>query len=305
VSAGPDPHDCADKLAVVVVNYGSVDLLRANLALRDPRPTAAEVVIVDNYTTDADAEATRVLAEWMGWNLVTPQRNLGFGGGMNAGVGRAMELGCTTFLLLNPDARIEPEVVQALFDECREHPLTAVAPRIVREDGRPWFSGGTVLVERGRTSTAYGADSSAAGGWITGACVIIHERLWRRIGGFDDEYFLYWEDVDLSWRLTAAGGKLVVLEDLSAVHSVGGTQGGAGKSPLYVYYNCRNRLLFASKHLDRRLVLRWILNSPRYAVQVCTRGAGRRVLLRKPGLLAAAVRGTVTGSIAALRTRAA
>lgn len=304
MNAQPVPDGLADKLAVVVVSYGPVDLLRANLALHDPRPVAAEVVIVNNFTTDADAEATRVLAEWMGWNLVSPPRNLGFGGGMNAGVERARQLGCTVFLLLNPDARVEPEVVESLYRECQESPLTAVAPRIVREDGRVWFAGATVLVDRGRTSTAEGADSSAANGWITGACVAIHEQLWERIGGFDDDYFLYWEDVDLSWRLTAAGGTLVVRNDLTAVHSVGGTQ-GTGKSPLYVYYNCRNRLLFASKHLDRRLVLRWILNSPRYAVQVCTRGAGRRALLRKPRLLGAAVRGTITGSIAALRARAA
>ncbi|WP_022883443.1 glycosyltransferase family 2 protein [Glaciibacter superstes] len=294
-----------DRLAVIVVNYGSADLLRANLALYDPRPLATAVVIVDNFTTDADAEDTRELADWMGWELVASRRNLGFGAGMNAGVERARKLGCTTFLLLNPDARVEPDVVEALFSECRENPLCAVAPRIVREDGRLWFSGATVLVDRGSTSTESGADSSAANGWITGACVTIHERLWERIGGFDNDYFLYWEDIDLSWRLTEAGGRLLVRDDLIAVHSVGGTQSSSGKSPLYVYYNCRNRMLFASKHLNRRFVLRWILNSPRYAVQVCTRGAGRRTLLRKPELIGAAVRGTVTGSIAALRARPA
>ena len=62
---------------------------------------------------------------------------------------------------------------------------------------------------------------------------------------------MYWEDLEFSFRCRQLGGELVV-PDLTAVHAVGGTQGASGKSPLYRYYNCRNRLLFARRNLSRR-----------------------------------------------------
>lgn len=290
-----------DPLAVVVVNHGSTELLWRNLAAHDPRPVAEHVVVVDNYSSEAEGAAVRDLAHRMGWHLVALAKNFGFGGGMNAGVARAQALGCTVFLLLNPDAWIEHDVLAELHHDCVAEPLRMLAPRIVREDGTTWFDGATILVNRGLTSTARGSDSSAANGWLTGACLIVHAKLWDRLGGFDDSYFLYWEDIDLSWRCREAGGQLGVRSDLSVVHSVGGTQQGTGKSSSYVYYNCRNRMVFAGKHLRRRTVLAWLMRSPHYAWHVVQRGGRRALLRRSVSLTWAALRGTATGSITALR----
>ena len=85
--------------------------------------------------------------------------------------------------------------------------------------------------------------------WQTGACFLATIAMWDVVGGFDDDYFMYWEDIDLSWRWREAGGALLLRADATAVHDAGGTQSGAGKSSLYVYFNCRNRLLFARKRL--------------------------------------------------------
>jgi len=86
--------------------------------------------------------------------------------------------------------------------------------------------------------------------WLSGACFAMHRDLWTTVAGFDDDYFLYWEDVDLSYRVVKAGGRLAVRQDLVAVHDVGGTQHDVtqrAKSSTYYYYSCRNRLVFAAK----------------------------------------------------------
>jgi N-acetylglucosaminyl-diphospho-decaprenol L-rhamnosyltransferase len=286
-----------ERTGVVVVNYGSHDLISQNLGsvdwgtLEDP-----VVVVVDNYSSAEERTAVAGICTHNGWELVE-QANVGFGAGVNAGVSRAAERGCTVFILINPDAHATAGALAELATHVTDDHLALVGPRIDLPDGRLWFGGGTVLVSAGRTSTAPGTDASAPAGWLSGACIAVHQELWNRIGGFDDEYFLYWEDVDLSWRATSAGGHLVVRDDVRITHSVGGTQQSEGKSPVYIYYNCRNRLLFAAEHLSRRDQLRWLVRSVGYARAVIYRG-GRRSFAKRPfPPLFAAMRGTLGGAI--------
>jgi len=292
-------------IALVIVNYGSDTLLDENFTRLDGEIDPAHVVVVDNFRSATDTARMSDLATRRGWSLLRLPQNRGFGAGTNAGVARAQELGCRRFLIINPDARIDAVGVAALAAECAAHPKNIVGARIRRPDGSVWFNGGSILLDRGRTSTGPAARSSDPGGWVTGACLMIHTDLWDRLGGFDDEYFLYWEDVDLSWRCTKSGGRLTVLPDLDVEHSVGGTQAGGGKSATYVYYNCRNRLLFASRHLSRRRFVSWLLSSPGYASAVMQHG-GRRSLARHPlTMIGAALFGTAAGGAQALIRRAA
>lgn len=113
---------------------------------------------------------------------------------------------------------------------------------------------------------------------------MINDAAWTSVDGFDEEYFLYWEDVDFSLRIEDAGGRLVLVEQAKAVHDEGGTQGIGdpdmhAKSPLYYYYNIRNRMLLAQKLFDRETVRRWDAGSVSAAREVLLRG-GRRQLLR-------------------------
>jgi GT2 family glycosyltransferase len=133
--------------------------------------------------------------------------------------------------------------------------------------------------------------------WLTGACLALTIDMFDEVGGFDESYFLYWEDVDFSYRAGLAGAELLVREDLTVVHDEGGTQGqrsGRAKSQTYYYYNCRNRLVFAAKHLGARSILRWALLTPQQSWAVLLRG-GRRQLLDSPITAMAAVRGSLAG----------
>lgn len=264
--------------AVIVVNYASSHLLARNLGgLASGRPDV-RVVVVDNLSTAPERAAVRLLAGQHGWELLC-RPNLGFGAGMNAGVARAQELGCTALLLLNPDVEAEPRVVRELIGQVDADRSALVTPLVVRADGRAGFAEGTLDLTRGTTRTTGRLDPQLER-WLSGACLALSTDLWRRLGGLAEDYFMYWEDLDLSYRCQRAGGRLAVRTDLSVVHAVGGTQ-GAGKSALYRYYNCRNRLLFARRNLPRRRALGWLVSSPRYAWRVLLRD-GRRAVLQRP-----------------------
>ena len=287
--------------ALVVVNYGAPDLLATHV--RPSVPAGARVVVVDNFSEAVHRDAVVALADEHGWTVVLSARNEGFGAGVNRGVARARELGCTRFLLLNPDCRVTPEVATALDAHVREHPLTLTGVRIDAPGrSRPWFVGYALDPRTGvsRRDPDLGA-GDGGWGWLTGACLAVHVDLWDRVGGFDADYFLYWEDVDLSRRVVGAGGALTVRSDLEARHDVGGTQSGTGKSPLYCYHNTRNRLLFASRHVSRRRQFGWLLRAPGVAIEIVRR-SGTRYAVTHPSLLWAAIRGTAVGATVVVRS---
>lgn len=286
--------------AVVVVSYGSSGLLEANLVPLAHAVPDLLVVVVDSWTGAQERQQVRELCSREGWLLVAPDRNTGFGGGVDLGVEAAEAAGAGAVVMLNPDARAEPGVVAALVRDVRADESLLLSPRVVHPDGSPWFVVGRLDLAAGRTSTRGGRLLEAADValWLSGACLAVSVAGWRARGGFDPAYFLYWEDVELSLRWQRGGGRIAVRDDLLVVHDVGGTQ-GSGKSPLYVRWNCRNRLLLAGQ-LGWRTYLRWLALAPSYGWEVVRRG-GRRRLLRRPSLLLAGVTGTAAGAVAGAR----
>ena len=299
------------RTALVVVNYGSHRLLERNLAadIED----VARVVIVDNLSSSAERDAVSALAARHGWELVAMPDNRGFGAGCNAGVARADELGCDVVVLLNPDAVASAAALGSLRARVDADPTAIVCPWIVTPKGAVEFGGSRVSLHDGRIRGLHTSrrrdrrdrrDRAVWRPWLTGACLALRVEVFQRLDGFDPRYFLYWEDVDLSYRAVRAGYHLVVAGDVRVVHDEGGTHDagrtGRAKSTLYYYYNTRNRLLFAVFNLPRRRVLRWIAGTPAVSWEILMRG-GRRQLLESRAPLCAAVRGSLSGCAAAAR----
>ena len=302
----PAPSAVPPVLGVVVVSYDSATLLADNLAGRAVAGPADLVVVVDNSTDPAERAAVARLCAAQGWQLVALPDNPGFGAGVNAGIAAARAAGCRTFLLLNPDAVIDPEVVDQLREHSLREPMSLIAPRVVDSSGAVVFAGARLSLRDGRIRGRREGDPAEQPGWenwLTGACLVVHEELLDRAGGLAEDYFLYWEDVEFSHRCLRAGGRLVLRTDLVVRHDEGGTQGrqrGRAKSATYYRWNCRNRLLFAAQHLGRRELLRWVLTTPAVSREILLRG-GRRQLLQSTRPLRAVVRGSLEGLGLALR----
>lgn len=294
------------RTAVVVVNYRSSELLASNLTKL--RRSDVDIVVVDSFSNLDERGRVSALCVAQGWLPVLLVDNPGFGDGVNKGVEAALERGADVLVALNPDAVADDHTIQELAAAAREDSSALVSPRIVDESGGMWFAGSDLYLDDG--TTAGTARRSARVGrprkpWATGACFAISASLWTRVGGFDERYFMYWEDIDLSHRILDAGGRLTIRDDLVVVHSEGQTQGQAPgsrtKSPLYYRYNVRNRLLYGAKHLDDAQLRGWLLSTPRVAYEVLLQG-GRRQLL-KPTPWVAAARGIAQGLVQVRRVR--
>ena len=290
-------------LGIVVVNYGHPALLEDNLVNLGRRVRRERVVVVDNFSGLAQREATTALCAREGWTVLAPGLNLGFGAAVNAGVRLLRSRGCQLLMVLDATVRIDEPALLALAQGCAADPQRILSPRIDLPDGSRWFGGATVDMRRGRAQRSGAAGSAAPAGRISGGCMMIHAGLWDWLHGFDETYFLHWEDIDLAWRCVAAGGSVVVRDDIRVVRTDGGRDGDSS-SQLDVFSACRNRLVFAARNLGRRQFLGWLLLSPGYAADLLRRpDSGDRA--RHGGrLVAAAVRGTAAGAALAIQMRA-
>ncbi|WP_369371104.1 glycosyltransferase [Promicromonospora sp. Populi] len=292
-----------DGVAVIVVNYGSADLLATNL-VRTVGDSGARVVVVDSFSSLKERAAITRLAAEHWWDLLLPETNVGFGGGSNLGAAHALAAGSRVLVFLNPDAWTDPAGLSALASAARSADQLSdrvlAAPRILRPDGGVYSRGLTYLHRAdGTMSGTRTAPDDVP--WLSGACLALGAELWSELGGFDEDYFLYWEDVDLSWRAAALGARLQVVDGAHVVHDEGGTQDSRGraKSETYYRYDIRNRMLFALKNLAPADVRRWRRALPQAARAVALRG-GRRQFVEGIGPW----RGVARGVVDALGVRA-
>jgi GT2 family glycosyltransferase len=204
-------------------------------------PTARRV-LVDNEAGDgAGVDAPDDTA------VVRLSDNRGFAGGANAGLARAFDDGAAHAVLLNDDVLVEPGCIKALVAAVGDG--GAASPRI---DGPPGFAftGGELELKRG-----FGRHVDGARDYLTGACLCFSRGAWEAVGAFDEELFLYYEDVDWCLRARALGVPLTVELKARATHS-GGASSGGEQGETWAYYSTRNRLWVLEQQRGARVARR-------------------------------------------------
>lgn len=297
-----DTSDPLVSLAVLVVNFGSHDVVEANLTRSLGDGFAGQVVVVDNFSTEREREAVSEVCARHGWTLLALPANEGFGGGNNRGAELALGRGATEVLLVNPDAWLSEDTIRRMHEQVRADSRLQLAPVVLRPDGSLYTAEvdlhlglGEMRATRRRPADA---DPEQIHTWVSGACFMMSAELWQRLDGFDEDYFLYWEDVDLSRRVVQSGGTVRADPSLFAVHDEGTTHRAAGetraKSPIYYYHNARNRLLYAAKLLSREDGLRWMRRTPRASYRILLQG-GRRQFVNPRRTIWPAFKGSLDG----------
>lgn len=155
--------------------------------------------------------------------IIRNESPLGFGANHNAAFNQAKG---DFFCVLNPDIRLTMNPFPALLELARQSDVGVVAPRVVntfgqREDSERRFPTPWELMKKaagGKSAIWSEAHSVSSPDWIAGMFMLFPSSVFREIGGFDERYFLYYEDVDLCARLALAGYKRLVCSDVTVVH---------------------------------------------------------------------------------------
>jgi GT2 family glycosyltransferase len=194
-------------IAAVVVAYESADELPATLAaLRGQLTAGDELIAVDNASSDASAE----VAEAHGAHVVRTGRNLGFAAGCHAGADAAR---ADLLFFCNPDAVLGAGALDVLREVALTRPGWGAWQALVTlAGGREVNTSGGITHWLGMGwAGAYGASVATVGdaprevSFASGAALVVRREAWAATGGFDREYFMYGEDLDLSLRLRLAG----------------------------------------------------------------------------------------------------
>lgn len=251
------------RVCIVVLAWNrredTLECLRSLARVTDPDTT---VLLVDNGSTDGTADAVKM--EFPGIKLIETGENLGYTGGNNAGIRRALELGADYVLILNNDTIVDPGFIREMLAVAsRSERIGFVSPKIYFQDPPDllWFAGA-----RFRTWCGYGRmegyretdrgqyDQIREIDRPCGCAMLVSRAVCREAGLLDPGLFLYVDEVEWALRARTLGFRSYIAPGAKVWHKVSSSLGGEGH-PDAIYYSVRNTLY----SLNRNAPCRWPL----------------------------------------------
>ena len=285
-------------MAVAVVNYNTREDLRA--CLETVRPEGpGEVIVVDNASSDGSVEMVQAEYPWV--VLHSNKTNLGFGKAANHAIAK-----CTAkyVLLLNTDVLLQPGALNALTVYLDRNPRVAVVgPRLVNPDGTlqaSCFPFPTVLnmlfvyttfgrliryvpILRNHFLPTWAHTHARVVPWVKGAAIAARREAFEAVGGFDESFFMYFEEVDLCYRLHTVGWEIHFAPVTTVVH-VGGASTVQHRTGMAVQFLVSTFQFYRQHYTGIRLaasvvllksivLMRWMIDTMRLQI---TRDSGKR-----------------------------
>lgn len=237
------------KVGIISVNFNNIKdtvLLINSLKLIKSK-YKIEKYIVDNGSTD---DSLKQLKKITGIKLLTSKINLGFAGGNNIGIKKALADNCDFILLINNDAQITDPLSIDKFIKINKD-IVAPVVSFMRNGKSVFDYGGKIDKVFGRNTHFESPfkleDFYPKADYFSGACVMIKSKVFDRIGYLDDSYFLYYEDADFCLRARKAAFKLKLCPEVTIKHKLSSSTKKMGKKKIKVLADSHFR--FCLKHL--------------------------------------------------------
>lgn len=264
------------KIYIVIINYNRQEITKEcldSLLKIKKHGFNLHTVVVDNYPENRIQLDEKKYSE-IKLNIILSPTNTGFSGGMNIGIKEALKNSADYVLIHNNDTYVKDDFLQKLFEFAEENEKAGIiAPKIYFAKGFEfhkdrykenelgkvfWYAGGEIdwdnvighhtgvdEVDNGQYNEVKETETAS------GCSMLVKSEVFKKIGLFDERYFLYYEDADLCIRAKNAGFKIYYVPNSVIWHKNAGSTGGSG-SKLQDYYITRNRLIFGLSHAPAR-----------------------------------------------------
>ena len=265
-------------ISVIMVQHNRADLTCAAVAsLYEHGLGDHEIIVADNASTDESAE--EVQNRFPDIHLEKSKENIGFGAANNLAAGKARG---DYLFFLNNDTFAQSDMLGPLEEYMRKHPCGAAGTALANADGSLQYSTGrwpTVSTEwkMKHQHPLYEKGTSSVD-WVTGAALCVRAGLFREIGGFDQKYFMYFEDVDLCRRIANAGHEIHYVPSIQVIHLGGGSQTEEMRPEIQKEYR-RSQLRYYALHASNAqwLFLKAFLAGKAFRLLLHTDNAVREV----------------------------
>ncbi|QQS15323.1 MAG: glycosyltransferase family 2 protein [Candidatus Moraniibacteriota bacterium] len=238
---------------ILILNYNGratlLDCLRSVFHLDYP---LFRVVVIDNASTDDSFEQAR--KTYPKAHFIRNSENVGFARGINVGIRFALDQRAEYIWLVNPDTKVPADSLQQLVPVLEKHANVGMASPLITypKSSSVWFGGGKISWLRMRAThiPPRSLDTPFETGFLSGCAPLIKTSVFRIVGLFDERFFLYYEDVDLSYRAKKLGFSIIVHPRVSIEHSEESTG-----NPDKTYWLVRSGLFFFKKNT-------WLIGQP-------------------------------------------
>jgi hypothetical protein len=236
------------KLAIIIITYNSENTIEKCLKSIQTQNFPGKTIVIDNNSTDRTwKKLTRL-------NIVKVKNstNTGFAKSVNQGIKLAIKnFKPSHFFILNPDAYLDKNCLKKIFQTLptgrqvsQKNPeIGLITPKIKdAKTKKTIFTKGQINWLK--MSTSHSSAKNAREDYLTGCCLLIKKAVLDKIGGFDERFFLYYEDADFSLRAKKAGFKIETVDDAICYHN----ESSSSDSKTKTYYLVKSGLIFFHKH---------------------------------------------------------
>lgn len=241
-------------VAIILVNWNGLEFTRACLAsLEKVDYSDFQVILVDNASQNPEGKVLKEAFPHI--LLLENEQNLGFAGGNNAGIRKALEMGFSHIMLLNNDTEVEPDFLGKMMLDFSKNPkLGLLQPMIcfLDEPEKIWSAGGKWVSWLARAKTLGDRKSlktyrisSTQLDWATGCCMLLSREAILHSGLLNEQYFAYFEDVEWSLRIRKQGFEIGLVPEAKIYHEAGASSKKSHSegtlSARVFYYHVRNQ----------------------------------------------------------------
>jgi len=228
-------------VTILIVNYNGLSYVMKAIdsALEQQYDGPLQIVVVDNASTD---DSLTLLRQTSGIRLIANDSNRGYGAGVNVAL---PSISTEYIAFLNPDARARPEWLETMIPFMMKGDI-ALASSIISAGSETYFASGRYFAALGVSVDSH--ERREETDWITGCALVASRAALSSLDGFDDGFFLYYEDVDLCLRARKRGLRLKIFQEPLVDHPDRGSSTNAlGRRKMEIIYESRGRLI--GKHV--------------------------------------------------------
>ena len=250
------------KIAVILVNYTNYDVtLECINSLLKCNKENVNIYVVENGSENESKEVLSKSELLNEVELICLETNLGFAGGNNVAIKKALSQGCEYIILLNSDTEVDTDFIVCLYKHADKE--NVVVPKIYyySEKNTIWYAGGEINWKTGDTHHI-GVGEKDIGQYdckrevefASGCCMMLHRDIVNKVGYLDESYFMYYEDTDYCARLKQNGIRITYIPEARIWHKIGKSTNGE-YSKFTAYYMAKNRLKFVNRYSNQYLFL--------------------------------------------------